>query len=236
MKYLINYAHNSHYAAQHRNSKSGFLKGGFDEAIPFSQNIMDFKFVRKNKRILNNSKGAGYWLWKPYIILKCLRFHTEGTYIFYSDSGAEFIHSIDPLIELGQDITLFHTDPVPGNKELMQTKRDAFILMDCDEEKYVQSNPRHGGFQLYRVCEKSINFVEEYLKLCQDERIITDQPNVMGYENFTGFIAHRHDQSILSLLSKKHNIPSFRDPTQFGNPYIKPGEYPQIINHTRNNN
>ena len=39
-----------------------------------------------------------------------------------------------------------------------------------------------------------------------DARIITDMPNVCGKQNYRGFIEHRHDQSIFSLLTKKYQV------------------------------
>ena len=46
--------------------------------------------------------------------------------------------------------------------------------------------------------------MSEYLYYAQDKRIITDDPNELGYNNYEGFRDHRHDQSILSLLTKKY--------------------------------
>ena len=39
-----------------------------------------------------------------------------------------------------------------------------------------------------------------------DKRIITDDPNEPGVENYPDFKEHRHDQSILSLLVKKFGL------------------------------
>ena len=44
-------------------------------------------------------------------------------------------------------------------------------------------------------------------------------PNICGKENINGFLEHRWDQSILSLLAHKYNLELFRMPTQFGNHY-----------------
>jgi hypothetical protein len=47
---------------------------------------------------------------------------------------------------------------------------------------------------------------------------------------------HRHDQSVFSVLSKKHGLPVFRDPSQFGNGVLDDfpnSTYPQLIVHSR---
>lgn len=238
MSTLINYAHGSHKQAQERNTKSGF-EHGFDKVIQYGQNSLDPNFRKEYACILVFEKGAGYWLWKPWIILDALKKAKDDDIIFYCDSGAEFISDITPLIELCklQDRVLFHTDPVPGNTEAQQTKRDAFIIMNCEEERFINALPVHAGFQIYKRTEENIKFMEEYLNMCKIYHLISDAENVMGKPNYPGFVAHRHDQSVLSLLRTKWGFKTFRDPTQYGNPYITDAEkYEQIINHTRNIN
>lgn len=241
-KVLINYADITHSEAQRRNCDSGRIHGGFNFIHPYGKCDIDKKFLNKHKDILSQRTGAGYWLWKPYIILDAiLNDCQDQDFLFYSDAGAEWISLVDPLCRIMEseniDILLFHTDPVPGNEERMCTKRDAFILMDCDGDKYTRGLPLHAGFQMYRKSFVSIAFIEKYLLYCCDPRILTDQPNECGFDNYHGFKFHRHDQSVLSLLAKKEGLKTFRDPTQYGNPYIQPSEvllgYEQLINHTR---
>ena len=51
-----------------------------------------------------------------------------------------------------------------------------------------------------------MKLANEWLSYAQDERIITDIPNQGGTDNYPGFQEHRHDQSIWSLLCKKHQL------------------------------
>jgi hypothetical protein len=160
----------------------------------------------------------------------------EGDYVFYSDAGAKFISSIDPLIPLcdaNNGVLLFHLTPDPLNCEQVQTKGDAFHFMDCDNVKDMWP-VLHAGFQLYKNCDFARYFVGKYLHYCEDYRIVTDEPNKFQ-ENYPLFRNHRHDQSVLSCLQKKMGIKSYLDITQFGNSFRKPSDgYGQIINHTRN--
>ena len=79
----------------------------------------------------------------------------------------------------------------------------------------------------------------EWLAYLTDRRIVSDDPNVMGKDNPKSFRDHRHDQSVLSLLSKKWGLPAFRDPSQYGEylsgneKYLR-GPYDQIVMHDRN--
>jgi len=232
-KIHLNFAQNSHYQAQKINSQSA-LKFGFDESFNFSMKDIDSVFYEKNKKILEQSRGSGYWLWKPYFILKLLNEFSDNDVIFYTDSGSELISHVNPLIELlkTQDIIPFSID---GALEIHNTKRDCFILMDCDEKKYHYSTHLNAAFILLKKTNFTINFFNEYLKYASDERCITDNPNNILIEHPENR-GHRHDQSIYSLMCKKHNLKTFRDPSQWGNnlPDDK-DKFGQIINHSRYN-
>src|SRR5699024_603854 len=46
--------------------------------------------------------------------------------------------------------------------------------------------------------------------------LFTDDDNKLGKKNYEDFIDTRHNQSVLSVLSKKYGIPAFRNPSQWG--------------------
>ncbi len=121
------------------------------------------------------------------------------------------------------------------------SKRDAFVLMDCDSAEFFDTQQRLATYVIMKKSDLSIRFTKDWLKYACDARIVTDMPNVMGKENYEGFRENRHDQTVLSLLSKKYGIPAFRDPSQAGNNYkLFPAEvlarskYPQVIDSHRN--
>ena len=102
--------------------------------------------------------------------------------------------------------------------------------MDCDSEVYWSATQLTAAHALFKNTARSRSFVDEWLNHCATERILTDQPNALGRANLPGFIEHRHDQSVLSLLALKRGIETFRDPSQFGNERKAPanrvaGEY-----------
>jgi hypothetical protein len=235
-KILINYANEVFKSSQIKNSETGRDIGGFDEVISYSPKDIDSNFYNKNIEILSQKRGAGYWLWKPYFILKTLTSMQDDDYLFYCDSGAHFIQSIDPLIKLSQEI---NQDIICFNVEHIQkdwTKRDAFILMDCDKPKFLETKQILAGFILVKKSKFSIDFFNEFLEYAQDPRILTDLDNQLGQHNYATFKEHRHDQSLFSLLCKKHNLKTFRDPSQYGNDfkeYYPTSTYPQILELTR---
>ena len=214
MKILINYA--TPKFARHRriNTATGYALGGFDKVIEYSPQDIDEDFRRKNERILNQKKGGGYWLWKPYIIRRTLQGMEEGDFLFYADAGSCFTGPVEPLIEVmgqkNQDILLFQMTHL----ERHWTKRDVFTLMGCDTAEYADTGQFMAGFSLWRKTAFSLNLADEWLSYAQDERIIMDIPNQNGKDNYPGFRENRHDQSIWSLLCKKYQLKEYKTPPQ----------------------
>jgi len=234
-KVLINYATREFKISQKLNSLTGLHIGGFDRVINYGPKNISKVFRKKNAEIFNCKRGGGYWIWKPYIILKTLKKLKYGDIIFYCDSGALFIDDVNPLIDLAlnkQDVVCFNV----GFKEKKYTKRDAFVLMDCDTKVYSESDQRLATFIVIKKTSLSISFFKDFLNFSLDKRIISDDDNVLGHENHAGFVENRHDQSIFSLLTKKYKLKCYRDPSvDVHIPYrsIEISNYNQILKSTR---
>ena len=69
---LVNYADRRFYQAQQRNCASALRVGGFSTCAALRRADLDPAFVERNRRTLSARRGAGYWLWKPYVIAKVL--------------------------------------------------------------------------------------------------------------------------------------------------------------------
>lgn len=238
----VNYADKSFQRAQKLNSRTA-RQWGADKVIEYGPEDIDEAFRRRNREILNAPRGGGYYLWKPYVYRKAYDELGEGDYLIYTDSGSVYVNKIQYLIDCMEHqkmpVMIFSLEKERIEKS--NTKRDAFVLTGCDEAKYTDTPQSIGG---YFVCKKAPEveaFLDEVLQYAQDIRIISDKPNVMGFPNYAEFTDHRHDQSVISLMSKKHGLKRFRDPSQFGqvNHYETEVEqrstYPQIVDSHRLN-
>lgn len=200
----------------------------------FDEDVKGTPFYEKNRVIFDVKRGIGYWLWKPYLILESLKKMADNDVLVYADSGLEIIKPLIPIVEMcekQQDIVFFQAH---GYKNSSATRRDAFVLMGCDTPPYHDAEMVQASFILFKKTEKTLQFVEEWLMYCQNSQIIGESENVMGKENLPDFFAHRHDQSILSILRIKYGMPIFRNPSQQGNPHISAfanSNYPQLIHH-----
>lgn len=190
--------------------------GHFDKVLLYGPNDVDKNFVEKHKETFSCKRGAGLWLGKPYIIEKALREECkDGDFLFYCDSGAFFIRSVSHLVDSmvkSEDIYVSSISLV----EWQFTKADCFKLLDCDNDKVRNSAQIQGAFIGVRKTSSSMEFIRKWLELCCDLRLLSGDKTAIGLPNPKGFVAHREDQSLLSLLYKNRGGKPHRDPSQFG--------------------
>jgi hypothetical protein len=208
----------------------------FGASKVYSYGIQDLKnnFIKKNKKAFDSRRGFGYWIWKPYVILKAFNEISDGEILLYIDSGAYPINNLT-FLPIEENVVCFEMYHL---KSKDWTKYDCYYKMNCLEEKYFFSNRKLAGFQIYKKNNFSKQFIEEYLYYCEiDNNIcITDEENLYG-NNLEGFREHRHDQSVYSNLCVKYNLKPHRDPSQWGNNDTQyySDKYPQIFNLHRGN-
>lgn len=180
----------------------------FDVVKNYHPLDLPIDFIVENIDVYSRPRGFGYWVWKPWIMLDYFNNHITDTddIVMYVDAGDTFDQRvIDSMINHLETNPVYAIHGPHLNKAW--TKRDCFILMDCDEEKYWNTE-----FQIYTsmiACRKSdftIGLLEEWQKYCKDKNVVTDEPNICGKENFPEFIDHRHDQSIFHNLMIKNDL------------------------------
>lgn len=181
-------------------------------------------FYLDNQHIFKQKKGFGFWLWKPFCINECLKVAKDGDIIFYIDSGSLFIDNPKQLINIAKEnnsgIVAFDCRPLTNHQ---WTKRDAFINMGLDKKEFWYAPHVISTVCLFRKSSFVVKFVKEWLDQCTNTNSLTDADNIFG-TNLKGFIDHRHDQSLFSLLIGKYYIETYRNPSAWGN-YLKLPEY-----------
>ena len=189
------------------NGKSALETAKVNEFYGYTPDDIDPQFKMKNKDILQNPRGNGYWLWKPYFLYRTLKEKLNyGDYLIYSDAAILYIDKAQKLVDfLKKKNTDMYMHRLP-HLEKQYTKRTAFILLGADGPFYAETGQFNAAFQIYRKTKFTEFFLKEYLYFAQDKRILTDDPNEPGIENYPDFRSHRHDQSILSLLVKKYGL------------------------------
>ena len=219
MIYAINFSDKNFENMRRYNTKTAYLFGKADKVIEYSPNDIDKDFFEINKNIFSYKRGFGLWLWKPYFILKTLEEINEGDYLMYCDSGAIYTSEIKNLIKelenSNQSIMVFELPLL----ERQFTKRETFYLMNSDQ---FDKNQILASYILLKKCEFSVDFIKEWLFFMQDEKVVSPKIFFNKIKEFEDFVNHREDQSVLSILVRKHNLKVFRDPSDYGD---RPWQY-----------
>jgi hypothetical protein len=177
------------------------LRNNVDTARILTSDNIDESFKAKNRAILSQPRGGGYWLWKPYIIYTAMNQDCkEGDILIYSDAGVEIVNNINWITDRmkGQDVFLF------GNMYQHEhwCKADVIkaICPTTKTGKQVQAS-----VMFIRVSEWSKMFVKRWLDYCTRPGFIDDSKSVS--KNHVEFQEHRHDQAVLTCLAYKNGIP-----------------------------
>jgi hypothetical protein len=190
--------------------------GGVSKIVKTStSDILETDTYCLNEQVFQSGNGA----LKPLCILKALKRAETGDVVFFHDihpqgsrnNGNWITRSIEPVRNFcaaNNGIAAGVALPQYGPNRIW-TKRDCFILMDCDSEKYWNHPQISCRFSMWQATDDVIRFVEEWLDYCLDPRIFCDQDNVMGKNNLPGFRQHRFEQSILTNLVIKNNIHTY---------------------------
>lgn len=170
----------------------------------------DHEFWNKHGHFIETStRGYGYWLWKPYCILKKLRSIEDGDILMYADSGCELDasmkHELTDYIEHVKRVGLWGTYGTPWDfsNDIMYCKRDTSLQYDLDIYA-LQKGHIQGSVHIILKCEHTMNLIQEWYSMCENYQYINDEPSVEA--NFPEFRDHRHDQSIYNLILKKYNL------------------------------
>jgi len=233
---LINYANKGFINSRKSLNKTAIDTGEINKVIEYNSTDIDPEFIYKNEKIFSSPRGAGFWLWKPYLILKTLEQIRDNDILVYSDCGIVFVSSIENYVRFmnGSFMLFQHIDCI----EHEYTKSDTFELLNCrNNSEITNTSQLYASFSIWKKNENSIAFLKEWIRYCENYHCISDEPSIIP--NAPTFKDNRHDQSIMSCLAKlyknKYNIQIEKDPTQYGNTTFRNNVFPQLLinNHTK---
>ncbi|MDC3404781.1 hypothetical protein OAY26_03640, partial [Acidimicrobiia bacterium] len=181
--------------------KSGY----FDTCLAYSPKELNNNFLNKYEEILKNKKGAGFWIWKHQIIKQQLEKVNDGDIVVYSDAGSslnlnagnKFDEYIDILSHSKYSTLRFKNDQI----EKYWTSKEIFNYFGLYPESTEGNSQQYlAGHIIVKKSESLREQLNEVDKLLdKDMYLITDKYSGNQIE---GYRSNRHDQSILSILSK----------------------------------
>lgn len=184
------------------------LRVGFRSARVYTPRDIHPTFHEKHRRILGQKRGAGYWLWKPYIIHHALRDLAPGQKLCYCDAMYQFM--VPPNLHT---TTLFVNKPSQAG---VTFKRKWFCKMDALKAYDVVTPSEINARQLWAGCIYLVKncwtdtLIQNWLEACTDPQMLTDTKSVAS--NAPSFKDHRHDQALLDLVSKDLKVRRVESP------------------------
>jgi hypothetical protein len=180
----------------------------FNKVIGLTESYLkeDNIFWNKHKEfIMNNERGYGLWIWKPYIIKKQLEKMNDSDILVYADSGCILnINGKDRMneyIEMSRNsksgIVCFQLSQI----ECEWTKMDVFNYLNATD--LLETKQIISGIFIIRKCNESVNIINKWYDICCNYNLINDSNSISI--NHESFKENRHDQSIWSLLIKQDN-------------------------------
>lgn len=167
----------------------------------------DTHFWKNHGSFIETSRrGFGYWIWKPYIILKALDILNNGDFLMYLDSGCEL--DIRYKDEFKDYMKHVEQNGIWGNNvkisnDITYTKRDLSALFDLPRE-ILELGHIQAGVLILKKDPVIMDLVREWVSICDLHYTISDDKSVQP--NFPEFIDHRHDQSAFNLILKKRDL------------------------------
>lgn len=208
----------------------------FDKIVSIEDNELKSDDVFWNKHanfIENNKRGYGYWIWKPYIIMKTLEKMNEDDILVYLDSGCEIVNDeksynkMMNLIDKCDTYSLLYT--LTGNKkEKWFDKMDLLNYMNANTDEIKNSIQHQATLIIIKKTKEMTEFTKEWYEIACNYHFIDDSPS--RHINDSEFIEHRHDQSIFSLLTKSEK---YKNITYTDNNIIY-DSFPILLSRKRN--
>jgi len=217
MLYFISYGDNNYTNSKMRISNEA-QNLGFDNIKIYGPEDLSDDFVKKTSPYISHSRGAGYWIWKSFILKNTLESMNDGDICLYADAGCHLnfhgkkrMHEYFEMIKNHESGIL--SFEITGLTEGMYTNEKVFEYFGVEKDSpYRSTSQLVGGVLFIHKCEMSMRIINEYYEMAQGHPdLFSDLYN--DYNRQPEFRDHRHDQSILGYIRKKYGTVVIKDET-----------------------
>ena len=198
----------------------------YDYIHIFNQDDLNEDFKNYINTLLKKGKkrGYGHWVWQTYIHQVIMSKMNDGDIYHWCDVGCHFnkngIQRLKDYINIvskdkkgflffsyqkpnfGKN---FKNYKFPGNYEYQYTKTDLLKYFNLSFEDMIVKSPQvWGGSFFLKKTKDSVELMKKHYDITRNRYDLIDDDEKLFLEKpLDGFIAHRHSQSVLSILAKK---------------------------------
>ena len=176
-------------------------------------------------------RGFGFWSWKPYIIHRHLTSLPEGDVLLYIDAGyslnvegmERFNGYVSRALAHPSGWFVFEVSHAIGP----YTKRSLLRAHGADDAEIRALPMLQAGCQFIVARPDNVALAKQWFQAMQERALIDDSA---AADEVIGFIAHRHDQSVFSILAHRRGVDHAKDETDWSPDWNQHLDYPL---HTR---
>lgn len=199
-KILITYGNDIYYDSIVRQKDMAERTKIFDKIILYTDKDLPDEIT--HHELMKYKRGGGYWLWKPYIILKTLEEMEDNDILVYSDGGNEIF--ADPMWNM-----YFKT---LEKYNLLLFKYWGRMQQWTRKNLLEHFHSIHNLNKMHQICDgltiwtkKALPIAKEWYSLMFNHpEFVKDVPlDEICFESKL-FTEHRHDQAVLSCLAYRY--------------------------------
>lgn len=218
-KFFVSFASPNMAGALRRIARQAKEMGCFDTITALDVDGLDPDFVSTfQDKLQMGVRGFGYWAWKAQAVRQVMEQMEEGDCLLYADAGCHLNPRGRPRLDQYFDMltpdrpmVVFQHDPNDSvfgnvNPHLQSwpnsnwTKGDLIDYFGVrDRQDILEKETYYATTFLMQKGPQSQKFIQDWqAPVLADWGLIDDSPSKSP--NMPGFVEHRHDQSIFSLL------------------------------------
>lgn len=201
----------------------------FDEIYCLTDRNLDTEFIKKHGDFIRKSfRGYGYWIWKPYLVQKMFDMMNDGEILVYVDAGSRLnkngINRLKEYIDIVVNSKSGSLGFQMNLQEKFYTKMDVFKELGVEREEIMNTGQVMATCFLLEKRENTKLMVDKWVNYSEVYHLIDDTPSKSN--NVEGYIDHRHDQSLWSIIRKDLGSEFIGDETWFQPDWDKNTNYP----------
>lgn len=199
-KIFVTYGNEVYYNSLYRIKKEVEQTKRFDEIRIYTDKDLPQSLL--GHELFAHSRGGGYWLWKPWVVLDTLKDMQEDDILVYSDAGSKIFDHKEwdkwfRIMERKSALFFFYS----GSME--KWARKSILEYFCSVKNLHSYYQLMSGLFLLRKSARHL--IEEWYDVMRlyPEIVMDVDKRMMEYES-PKFIENRHDQAVLSGVIYSH--------------------------------